>query len=370
MNLRQRDGVKLMQASLGNLQTPHAMMQQLVDGFSQVVQAEGHCVMDILKTLQEYRVHALPSSLEERSAVFLRGYALYGHLDPSVELNALGVQLAGLVKPIQIFGKQAWFESQYGREFFTKQQGLRDELNYFLLDGAGRPWIGLAGYHGRTRDGFNGGCEAILRDLYETLQQGLLEFSAWQGIIDPALSVVNTVPETDMPLLVLRKGRYLAATAVANQIVNASGVSELRNLALRELEQLASVAVGRQSGRVVWLSSDGRPWRVSTTKKQEGLEAYTVVCLQTCVEVPPVLRPLIRAGMVRGLSLREAHILAMAVGQDAGNAEIAWELGLSVHTVRAHLRYAYRKLGASGRSKAGELLRQDTSLIRKKAQES
>ncbi len=58
-----------------------------------------------------------------------------------------------------------------------------------------------------------------------------------------------------------------------------------------------------------------------------------------------------RAIPVRPISAREAEVLEVA-RRGLTNAEIAEQLGVTVHTVKFHLASVYRKLGASNRTEA------------------
>jgi DNA-binding NarL/FixJ family response regulator len=57
------------------------------------------------------------------------------------------------------------------------------------------------------------------------------------------------------------------------------------------------------------------------------------------------------AGSLRSLSAREAQVLH-SLAQGLSNKEIAAAMGLSVGTVKTHLRHIFRKLGVSDRTSA------------------
>jgi DNA-binding NarL/FixJ family response regulator len=57
------------------------------------------------------------------------------------------------------------------------------------------------------------------------------------------------------------------------------------------------------------------------------------------------------AGSLRSLSTREAQVLH-SLAHGLSNKEIAAALGLSVGTVKTHLRHIFRKLGVSDRTSA------------------
>jgi DNA-binding NarL/FixJ family response regulator len=77
---------------------------------------------------------------------------------------------------------------------------------------------------------------------------------------------------------------------------------------------------------------------------------YVPSALSAGIATPGVVRPW--RGLVAGgtPSLRELEVLAL-VTQGRSNSEIARNLGLSVNTVRTHLRSLFAKLGATSRTK-------------------
>lgn len=63
-----------------------------------------------------------------------------------------------------------------------------------------------------------------------------------------------------------------------------------------------------------------------------------------------------RVGSKPSLTLREREILSLA-GQGLSNAEIAERLNLSPHTIKSHIHNLLRKIGATNRAEAANLLR-------------
>ncbi|UFU02415.1 LuxR C-terminal-related transcriptional regulator [Ruania suaedae] len=74
---------------------------------------------------------------------------------------------------------------------------------------------------------------------------------------------------------------------------------------------------------------------------------------RTATSAPP-------SAVVDGLTFREAQVLG-ALAEHSGAVGIAHELGLSVNTVKTHLRAVYKKLGASNRGEALLALRRGTA---------
>jgi DNA-binding NarL/FixJ family response regulator len=72
----------------------------------------------------------------------------------------------------------------------------------------------------------------------------------------------------------------------------------------------------------------------------ERIVALDLAC-RTEPQVPRVL----------GLTPRESHVVAL-IAAGAPNKEIARQLGLTMNTVKSHIRTAYRAMGVSSRTQA------------------
>jgi DNA-binding NarL/FixJ family response regulator len=69
------------------------------------------------------------------------------------------------------------------------------------------------------------------------------------------------------------------------------------------------------------------------------------------VAVDPRLRSESATHRAIGLTPRETHVVALIAG-GASNKEIARQLGLSMNTVKSHIRTAYRAMGVTSRTQA------------------
>src|SRR3954452_22984489 len=78
-------------------------------------------------------------------------------------------------------------------------------------------------------------------------------------------------------------------------------------------------------------------------EKVHAGERIVALDLPTRVE-PPSAREI-------GLTPRESHVVAL-IAAGAANKEIARRLGLSMNTVKSHIRTAYRAMGVTSRTQA------------------
>lgn len=79
------------------------------------------------------------------------------------------------------------------------------------------------------------------------------------------------------------------------------------------------------------------------------------VLLRFQVAKPDYIIELVDLTQAFGLTPSEAHIVELLLGGH-GPSKIGEELGISVHTVRAHLRHCYEKLGVSSREELWQTL--------------
>src|SRR3954447_9678630 len=82
---------------------------------------------------------------------------------------------------------------------------------------------------------------------------------------------------------------------------------------------------------------------VAAAEKVHAGERIVAIDLPTRVE-PPSAREI-------GLTPRESHVVAL-IAAGAPNKEIARRLGLSMNTVKSHIRTAYRAMGVTSRTQA------------------
>jgi len=103
-----------------------------------------------------------------------------------------------------------------------------------------------------------------------------------------------------------------------------------------------------------------RAWGIlSRDTSQEDLIAAIRGLYQGLIVAPPeFLEPVLAPhpkddaeGLIEKLTPREAEVLQL-LAQGLANKQIAYELGISDHTVKFHISSIYRKLGATNRTEA------------------
>lgn len=100
-----------------------------------------------------------------------------------------------------------------------------------------------------------------------------------------------------------------------------------------------------------WLPLNATPNEIAATiiAASEGLTVMTAAQSEAIFDAPHISRP--PAEITEPLSPREMQVLRM-LAEGLGNKEIAWQLGISEHTVKFHVASILGKLHASTRTEA------------------
>ncbi len=106
------------------------------------------------------------------------------------------------------------------------------------------------------------------------------------------------------------------------------------------------------AGRVrAWLPLSAAPNEIAAAivAANEGLTVITPAQSEAMFEAPRMTQR--ATGLSEPLSPRESQVLRM-LAEGLGNKEIAWQLGISDHTMKFHVASILGKLGASTRTEA------------------
>ena len=100
-----------------------------------------------------------------------------------------------------------------------------------------------------------------------------------------------------------------------------------------------------------WLPLTAAPNEIAAAivAANEGLTVITPAQSEAMFEAPRMTQR--AAGLSEPLSPRESQVLRM-LAEGLGNKEIAWQLGISDHTVKFHVASILGKLHASTRTEA------------------
>lgn len=105
-----------------------------------------------------------------------------------------------------------------------------------------------------------------------------------------------------------------------------------------------ALALGADGAFSVGVNDDELLKAVLSTRTRDA-------CGARALDVGAVIIREQRLGEDLGLTAREVEVLELMT-QSLGNSEIGQQLYLSIHTVKTHLRTAYRKIGVKSRSQA------------------
>lgn len=149
-------------------------------------------------------------------------------------------------------------------------------------------------------------------------------------------------------------------------VVDAEPPVHLERVDARELGRALQVT-GRRGRRpfvlVVWRRSDGPPFEAAERDLLDAIAPAVVTALAgrrpaRSATQRELVAALARASLATAapratvsqpLTMGEERVAAL-VAQGRSNSEVAFELGLSEHTIKQHLKSIFRKLGVRGRT--------------------
>jgi len=180
--------------------------------------------------------------------------------------------------------------------------------------------------------------DSFVRDL---VQNAVKHLEANEHRVSMQLAVSQAFKSSTELCLVFENQRCLAATDGA---LNLLGLNSLPERATPPLEALACLANLSVSDSATWMAPNRERYQVHVLadKAMRILRLYPPKQRVTDDET---------SALLQGLTPQQARIVGL-VGLGLANKEIAVHMGLSVHTVRAHLRALAKRLDVFGRVEA------------------
>lgn len=118
------------------------------------------------------------------------------------------------------------------------------------------------------------------------------------------------------------------------------------------MRRLGAAAVSQSAWQSDAVDDDGVTWLVTAAPTGRGIAQVTLLPVSVDADPAPV-------DQVAGMTPREREVLLLSL-RGHSPREIAARLDISWHTVRTHLKRAYRALGVSGRGEAIALVLEAT----------
>lgn len=167
------------------------------------------------------------------------------------------------------------------------------------------------------------------------------------------------------------EARVVAATRPAQRTL---GLNAIETMPSERIQEFLDLALSESSVQNAprWLSPDGQLYRVSreaTPKTQNG--SLVLIRMEPAGVNEPQREDELRAAEAAGLSSRESAVF-MQLARGLANRDIAKSMGISIDTVRAHLRNIFTKLKVSSRVEAVNAVRRrmETSVTLQKPSNS
>jgi DNA-binding CsgD family transcriptional regulator len=225
---------------------------------------------------------------------------------------------------------------------FVRPNKLRDGLCVLFRDAGGSAIWGL-GLMYDQRMKFSKSAVQTLEYMAPYLSRAIQNLEEWNRRWKGCSGAEN-LQNSDQPMIAVRNGKLLFACSGAEQIINLRKCDFLRDVHIQELIRLCPFA-DQPGTRVHWTNAKGEIYRLSSiAAKKDALQLVHLSAVKTAM---PTSEDDIRMAQEKGLTLREAQVFKL-MARGLSYQEIAREMGLSLHTIRTHIRHIYNKLQVTG----------------------
>lgn len=246
-----------------------------------------------------------------------------------------------VLRHLDVVGTRAWENCEFFSGF-VRPNRLRDGLCVLFRDSRGSTIWGL----GLMYDQKMHHSKSTLRTLEHMapyLSQGIQNLEDWNQRWRNCGGVENA-HNARQPVVAVKNGRLMFAYGGAEEILNLEGVDFRRDTWIQELLRLCPFA-SQLGAQVHWTARSGESYKLSSIKiPKDGLQLVHLAPLKTAV---PNADEDARMALAKGLTAREAQVFKL-MARGLSYSEVARGLGVSLHTVRTHIRHIYNKLRVTG----------------------
>ncbi|HYG75645.1 MAG TPA: helix-turn-helix transcriptional regulator [Planctomycetota bacterium] len=255
-----------------------------------------------------------------------------------------------VLRHIDVVGEREWINCEFHSGFCSPNH-LRDGLVVLFRDSSGEAHAGLGLMYDK-RMTFSRQTIAALERLAPYLSRGIMNLDAWHKRLRNTTAEGEDTPGAQ-PMIAVRNGKLLYAVNGAVEILGLTEFGLARNSYLHECLRLCRSA-GDLSARVNWTARDGRIFRlIGINSARKDIQLVRLVLNTPSIPAP---EEDYRLALAAGLTTREAAVF-QRMARGLSYKEIARDMSISYHTVRAHIRHIYARLKVSGAVEALNAIR-------------
>jgi len=266
---------------------------------------------------------------------------------PMEIFEAVLASRATVMRHIDVYPQ--WYETVMYKEFVRKN-GFDDTGIVVCRNDRGETTFAIAmSFEAGTR--FSPETMAQLEELAPLIGRGLSNLQEWHGFYTRKHAVDLICDHAGDSLAVVELAhhgpRLLAVSAGARRLLDLPAGS-LEGGHSRDFLRICADAARPDGPDAAWKASNGRRYRLRAETTPPLSIAPTIIVRFDDRSGAQESGFAVAVARYKGLSQREAELMEL-VAQGKADKEIAKQLHVSIHTIRAHLRNIYEKLGVSGR---------------------
>lgn len=339
MTRRELDCIGQMFEALTTVSEPRTAYLQILDASIKLTDAFGGHFAFCKETLQQGRLVDLPSGDPSAMKKIVDDHPHYIFVNPVWPY--LAACKGNVLRHLDVVGTHAWENCEFFSGF-VRPNRLKDGLCVLFRDADGAA-IWALGLMYDQKMNFSKSTIRTLEYMAPYLSRGMHNLEEWNRRWKDFGGIENA-HNARQPVVAVKNGKLMFAYGGAEKILNLEGADFRREAHVQELLRLCPYA-SQTGAQVHWKSRTGEVYKLcSIASTKESLQLIHLAAIHTA---QPSADDDERMALAKGLTAREAQVFKrMALG--LSYSEIARDLGLSIHTVRTHIRHIYNRLNVTG----------------------
>jgi DNA-binding CsgD family transcriptional regulator len=339
MTRRELDCIGRMFEAVTSVSEPHSAYLQILDASIALTEAFGGHYVYCVETLKQRRLVDIPNGDPSAMKQIIRDHPRYTFQNPVWPY--LSAFKGNVLRHLDVVGTKAWENCEFYSEF-VRPNKLRDGLCVLFRDSQGSAIWGLGLMYDRKMK-YSKSTLMSLERLAPYLSRGIQNLEEWNQRWKSCGGIENA-HNARQPIVAVKNGKLMFAYGGAEKILNLDGCDFRRDTSIQELLRLCPVAA-QPGAQVRWTARSGEFYRLnSISSPKDDLQLIHLAPFKTAL---PSADDDTRMARAKGLTAREAQVFKF-MARGLSYSEIARELGLSLHTVRTHIRHIYSTLRVTG----------------------